>query len=71
MTGNFDINLVREFFKAVVNDAGLTLHIDLLNGEDPHHVSESIFKAFGRALDLAVSIEERLGGAVPSTKGVL
>ncbi|MBN1849849.1 MAG: imidazoleglycerol-phosphate dehydratase HisB [Deltaproteobacteria bacterium] len=71
MTGHFDINLVREFFKAVVNDAGMTLHIDLLSGKDPHHVAESIFKAFGRALDMAVSMEKRLDGAVPSTKGIL
>ena len=71
ITGQFDINLVREFFKAVVNGAGLTLHIDLLNGTDPHHVAESIFKAFGKALDSAISMEGRLNGAVPSTKGVL
>jgi imidazoleglycerol-phosphate dehydratase len=71
MTGNFDISLIREFFRALVNDAGITLHIDLLSGKDAHHVSEAIFKAFGRALDSAVSIEERLSGSVPSTKGTL
>lgn len=71
MTGNFDISLIREFFRALVNDAGITLHIDLLSGKDAHHVSEAIFKAFGRALDSAVRIEERLSGSVPSTKGTL
>ena len=71
MTGNFDISLVQEFFRALVNDAGITLHIDLLSGKDAHHVSEAIFKAFGRALDFAVRIEKRLSGSVPSTKGTL
>jgi imidazoleglycerol-phosphate dehydratase len=71
ITGQFDINLVREFFKAVVTSAGLTLHIDLLGGMDPHHIAESIFKAFGKALDNAVQMEARLNGAVPSTKGIL
>jgi imidazoleglycerol-phosphate dehydratase len=70
-TGSFDVHLVREFFRAVVHRAGLTLHVDLLSGEDPHHVSESIFKAFGRALDQAAGPEERLGQRVPSTKGLL
>lgn len=71
MTGNFDISLVREFFRALVNDAGITLHIDLLSGKDAHHVSEAIFKAFARALDFAMRIEKRLNGTVPSTKGTL
>ncbi len=71
MTGNFDISLMREFFRALVNDSGITLHVDLLSGNDAHHVSESIFKAFGRALDSAVMIEKRLSGNVPSTKGTL
>lgn len=71
VTGNFDIRLVQEFFRALVNDAGITLHVDLLSGTDAHHVAESIFKAFGRALDSAISLEKRLEGAVPSTKGVL
>jgi imidazoleglycerol-phosphate dehydratase len=70
-TGNFDVHLVREFFRAVARAAGLTLHVDLLSGEDPHHAAESIFKAFGRALDQATGIESRLGEKVPSTKGIL
>jgi imidazoleglycerol-phosphate dehydratase len=47
------------------------MHVDLLSGKDPHHVAESIFKAFGRALDMATRIEERLEGNIPSTKGIL
>jgi len=70
-TGNFDVHLVREFFRAATRASGLTLHVDLLSGEDPHHIVESIFKAFGRALDQASSIESRLGEKIPSTKGVL
>jgi imidazoleglycerol-phosphate dehydratase len=70
-TGTFDVTLIREFFRAVANNAGMTLHIDLFSGEDAHHLSEAIFKAFARALDRAVAFEERLGGAVPSTKGSL
>ena len=70
-TGAFDVNLVKEFFRALVNDAGMTLHIDLISGEDAHHIAEAIFKAFGRALDQAACVENRLDGAVPSTKGLL
>jgi imidazoleglycerol-phosphate dehydratase len=70
-TGNFDVQLVKEFFRALVQNSGITLHIDLLSGEDPHHVAESIFKSFGRALDQAAGVEPRLGGSVPSTKGIL
>ena len=70
-TGNFDVALIKEFFRSLVNYAGITMHVDLLAGKDPHHISESIFKAFGRALDMAISIEERLDGEIPSTKGVL
>jgi len=68
---SFDVNLIKEFFRALVNYSGITMHVDLFSGEDAHHIAESIFKAFGCALDEAVSIEKRLGGAVPSTKGVL
>ena len=71
MTGNFDVTLVEEFFRALVNYSSITIHVDLLAGKDPHHVSESIFKAFGRALDMAIGIDERLEGEIPSTKGVL
>jgi len=69
-TGEFDVKLVREFFRAIAN-SGITIHIDLISGDDPHHVAESIFKAFGRALDQAVSIDTRQKNSVPSTKGIL
>jgi imidazoleglycerol-phosphate dehydratase len=70
-TGSFDVNLVREFFRALVVHSGITMHMDLVSGDDPHHVAESIFKSFARALDQAASFELRLGGALPSTKGLL
>lgn len=70
-TGTFDVSLMKEFFRALVINAGITMHIDLLAGEEPHHISEAIFKAFGRALDQASSLEDRLDGSVPSTKGLL
>jgi len=70
-SGNFDVSLIKEFFRALVIQAGITMHIDLLSGDEAHHIAESIFKAFGRALDQATSQEERLGSEVPSTKGVL
>ncbi|MFC1866631.1 imidazoleglycerol-phosphate dehydratase HisB [Thermodesulfobacteriota bacterium] len=70
-TGKFDVGLVKEFFRALVNYAGITMHVDLLSGKDAHHVAESIFKAFGRALDLAIRVEKRLEGEIPSTKGIL
>lgn len=70
-TGRFDVHLLREFFRALVLHSGMTLHIDLVSGEDPHHVAESVCKAFAKALDQAVSPEPRLQGRVPSTKGLL
>ena len=70
-TGTFNVSLVKEFFRALVINAGITMHIDLLAGEEPHHISEAIFKASGRALDQASSLEDRLDGSVPSTKGLL
>jgi imidazoleglycerol-phosphate dehydratase len=70
-TGTFDTGLIKEFFRALVIKAGITIHIDLLAGEEPHHISEAIFKAFGRALDQASGLENRLEGNVPSTKGIL
>ena len=70
-TGSFDVSLVREFFRALVHHSGITMHVDLVSGDDPHHVAESIFKSFARALDQASGFEPRLGGAVPSTKGLL
>jgi imidazoleglycerol-phosphate dehydratase len=69
-TGSFDTKILKEFFKAIVNNAGITMHIELLSGEDAHHGAESIFKAFSRALDQATQIDERLDD-VPSTKGLL
>ncbi|HIC84867.1 MAG TPA: imidazoleglycerol-phosphate dehydratase HisB [Desulfobacterales bacterium] len=71
VTGAFDINLAGEFFRAVVNHSGMTLHVDLIRGDDPHHGCEAVFKAFGRALDQASSLEPRLSGGIPSTKGLL
>jgi imidazoleglycerol-phosphate dehydratase len=71
MTGNFNVELVKEFFRALVNEAGMTLHIELISGDDPHHAAESIFKAFGKALDDATRLEKRRQGAIPSTKGIL
>ena len=70
-TGSFDLGLIKEFFRALAVNAGITLHIDLLSGEEPHHVSEAIFKAFGKALDRATQLEVRLKGKLPSTKGLL
>jgi imidazoleglycerol-phosphate dehydratase len=71
LTGSFDIHLVKEFLRAVTNNAGITMHVDLFAGEDAHHISEAVFKAFARALDCASKPENRLSGMVPSTKGVL
>ncbi len=68
---DFNIGLVREFFQAVANEAGMNLHISLEYGQEPHHIAESIFKAFARALDSATEIDPRQIGSLPSTKGVL
>jgi imidazoleglycerol-phosphate dehydratase len=68
--GGFHSRLFREFFQAFVNRGGVTLHIDLLAGEEVHHAFEAVFKAFGRALDQATALDPRTTG-VPSTKGVL
>jgi len=69
--GQFDVDLIFEFFRGFVNHAGVTLHIDNLRGDNAHHQAETIFKAFGRALRLALAVDHRLGDAMPSTKGVL
>ena len=69
--GDFDVDLFAEFFHGLVNHARLTLHIDNLKGENSHHQAETVFKAFGRALRMAVSADERAPSAMPSTKGVL
>ena len=69
--GAFDVDLIREFFQGFANAAAATVHVDSLQGVNAHHVAETVFKAFGRALRMAVARDERLGDAVPSTKGVL
>jgi len=69
--GDFDVDLFQEFFRGFVNHAQVTLHIDQLKGTNAHHVAETIFKAFGRALRMAVEPDPRLHGALPSTKGLL
>ena len=69
--GDFDVDLLREFFQGFVNSARATLHVDSLEGRNAHHVAETMFKAFGRALRMAVARDERRAGAIPSTKGVL
>jgi len=69
--GDFDVDLTREFFQGLVNHALVTLHIDNLRGTNAHHQCETVFKAFGRALRMALELDPRMGGAVPSTKGVL
>lgn len=71
VVGGFDVDLVFEFFQGFVNHAGVTLHIDNLRGDNSHHQVETIFKAFGRALRMAIAIDERMAGAMPSTKGSL
>jgi imidazoleglycerol-phosphate dehydratase len=71
LIGGFDVDLVREFFQGLVNHAALTLHIDNLRGENAHHQCETVFKAFGRALRMALDRDPRAAGAVPSTKGSL
>ena len=70
-TGSFDVGLIKEFFRALVVNSGITMHVDLIAGDEPHHISEAVFKAFARALDQATSLDKRLNGSVPSTKGLL
>jgi imidazoleglycerol-phosphate dehydratase len=69
--GEFEVDLVREFFQGFVNHALVTLHIDNLAGNNAHHQVETIFKAFGRALRVALEIDPRMAGVTPSTKGTL
>ncbi len=69
--GDFDVDLTHEFFQGFVNHANVTLHIDNLSGVNSHHIAETIFKAFGRALRMAAAPDERMQGIVPSTKGHL
>ncbi len=69
--GEFDVDLIHEFFQGFVNHANITLHIDNLKGHNAHHQAETIFKAFGRALRMAVALDSRMTGIMPSTKGSL
>ena len=69
--GEFDVDLFLEFFRGFINHAGVTLHIDNLRGINAHHQAETIFKAFGRALRMAVETDVRMGDVLPSTKGAL
>ena len=69
--GDFDVDLIHEFFQGFVNHALVTLHIDNLRGDNAHHQSETIFKAFGRALRMAAELDPRMAGIMPSTKGSL
>ena len=69
--GEFDVDLIHEFFQGFVNHAQVTLHIDNLRGKNAHHIAETIFKAFGRALRMAAEPDPRMAGVTPSTKGSL
>jgi imidazoleglycerol-phosphate dehydratase len=71
MIGTFDVDLTGEFFRGFVNHAAVTLHIDNLRGVNAHHQCETVFKAFGRALRMATTLDERAAGIIPSTKGSL
>ena len=69
--GEFDVDLLVEFFQGFINHAMVTLHIDNIRGKNAHHIAETIFKAFGRALRMALEADPRMGGILPSTKGAL
>lgn len=71
MVRDFNIGLVKEFFQAFANEACCNLHINLEYGDEPHHIAESIFKSFARALDSATEIDPRTGDRIPTTKGML
>ncbi len=71
LIGEFDVDLIHEFFQGFVNHAQVTLHVDNLSGDNAHHQAETIFKAFGRALRMAVELDPRGGASTPSTKGSL
>ncbi len=71
MIGGFDVDLFHEFFQGFVNHAQMTLHVDNLRGENSHHQAETVFKAFGRALRMALAQDPAMAGVTPSTKGVL
>ncbi len=69
--GTFDVDLFREFFQGFVNHAGVSLHIDNIKGQNAHHIAETVFKAFGRAIRIAITADPRMQGIIPSTKGRL
>jgi len=69
--GEFDVDLFHEFFQGFINHANVTLHIDNLSGDNAHHIAETVFKAFGRAVRMALSADPRMQGVMPSTKGSL
>ncbi|MFM6064097.1 MAG: imidazoleglycerol-phosphate dehydratase, partial [Microcystis panniformis] len=69
--GNYDTQLVREFFAALVNHSQITLHLRQLEGINSHHIIEATFKAFARAMSMALAIDPRRAGIIPSSKGVL
>ena len=69
--GDFDTELLREFFQALTSNAGITLHVDLAHGLNSHHIAEAAFKAVAHALRQAVALDERKQGEIPSTKGAL
>ena len=71
MIGTFDVDLFREFFQGFVNHAGVSLHVDNLKGSNAHHIAETIFKALGRAIRMAITADPRMAGIMPSTKGSL
>ncbi len=71
LIGTFETELVREFFQAIANHAAMTLHIDNIRGINSHHIAETIFKAFGRALRMALEADEKMQNVIPSTKGSL
>jgi len=69
--GDFDVDLLHEFFQGFANHANVTLHIDCLRGDNAHHIAETVFKAFGRAIRMAAEVDPRMAGMMPSTKGSL
>jgi imidazoleglycerol-phosphate dehydratase len=69
--GDFDVDLFHEFFQGFINHANVTLHIDNLSGDNAHHIAETVFKAFGRAVRMALAADPRMQGVIPSTKGSL
>lgn len=69
--GDFDVDLFHEFFQGFINHANVTLHIDNLSGDNAHHIAETVFKAFGRAVRMSIAADPRMQGVMPSTKGSL